>query len=114
MKARLETATKKGETLLLALSLDEMSIMSKLQFDGCQFRGEVDLGGLEVKDNGVLATNALVFMLVAVNQGWKIPMGYFLLHGLEGAEKANLVNLALTKYDVLKKVFKQACNYIPF
>ncbi len=105
VKARLEAARERGHTLLLlALSLDEMSIMSKLQFDGRQFRGEVDLGGLEVKDNGVLATNALVFMLVAVNQGWKIPMGYFLLHGLEGAEKANLVNLALTKYDVFKNV----------
>lgn len=35
-------------------------------------------------------------MLVALNSNWKIPIGYFLLNGLSGSEKANLINTALT------------------
>jgi hypothetical protein len=34
----------------------------------------------------------LVFLLVALNSQWKIPIAYFLLDGLSAVEKANLVN----------------------
>lgn len=45
-------------------------------------------------------------MIVALNSNWKIPIGYFLLNGLSGSEKANLINTALTMVydtDVLVK-----------
>ncbi len=79
--------------------MDEMSIMARLQFDGNKFHGEVDLGGdIEAEDSGVLATQVLVLMAVAVNQSWKIPLAYFFVHGLDGTERASIVNVALTRY----------------
>jgi len=37
------------------------------------------------------ATEALVFLIVALNSHWKIPVGYFLIHGLTAEEKANVL-----------------------
>ena len=37
------------------------------------------------------AKEVLVFMLVALNDYWKIPVGYFFLDGLNSSEKSNLV-----------------------
>jgi len=35
-------------------------------------------------------------MIVALISNWKIPIAYFLLNGLSGSEKVNLINTALT------------------
>jgi hypothetical protein len=35
-------------------------------------------------DNALEATNALVFMAVALNSNWKIPLAYFLVTSLTG------------------------------
>ena len=58
--------------------------------------GYVDMGTGDISQD-VLATECLTLMLTAVNDSWKIPIGYFLIHGLSGKEKANLVRLALEK-----------------
>jgi len=34
-------------------------------------------------------------MVVSLTEGWKVPVGYFLIAGLQGDEKANLVQLCL-------------------
>lgn len=48
-----------------------------------------------------LAKNALVFMLVALNDDFRIPVGYFLISSLPGRYRANLLQLCLEKvYDV--------------
>lgn len=36
-------------------------------------------------------------MVVGVNGHWKLPIGYFIVHSLTGAEKANIVRDALTR-----------------
>lgn len=41
------------------------------------------------------ATEALVFIVVALNYHWKIPVGYFLIHELTAEEKANLLKTCL-------------------
>jgi len=46
--------------------------------------GKLDYDGLP------RAKEALVFMLVAINSNWKIPVAYFLVNGLNSQEKANL------------------------
>lgn len=42
------------------------------------------------------AKEALVFMLVAINSNWKIPVAYFLVNVLNSQEKANLVCTVLS------------------
>mgnify|MGYP005985167013 CR=1 FL=1 len=41
------------------------------------------------------AKEVLVFMLVALNDHWKMPVGYFFLDGLNSSEKSNLVQQCL-------------------
>ncbi|KAM7286096.1 THAP domain-containing 9 [Ixodes scapularis] len=104
---------KKGNKVICALLMDEMSIRKHVQWDGKKMRGFVDVGiagdnnencdgGAEEssdtrKDVRPQATEALVLMVVALNDHWKVPCGYFLVHGMSGAEKANLVNICLMK-----------------
>jgi len=61
--------------------LDEMSIKNKVEFDGRVFNGLVDMGsGTDLDRNNVdHATSDLVFLIVAVNGNWKLPLEYFLV-----------------------------------
>ena len=65
--------------------IDEMAIRKDVSWDGKKFRGYVDLGNA-VKDDASapIAKDALVFMVVEVNEAWKVPVGYFFVHGLSG------------------------------
>jgi hypothetical protein len=54
-----------------------------------------------VSDSVPVAKDALVLMVVGINSGWKLPIAYFLIDGMTGAEKANIVSEALQKlYEV--------------
>jgi hypothetical protein len=54
-------------------------------FNVLLYVGFVDLGTeASCDDNAPEATNALVFMAVALNSSWKIPVGYFLITSLSG------------------------------
>ena len=89
----------KGE-VLCALMMDEIAIRKQLDFDGHQYVGYVDMG-VPVDDRSSLpeAREALVFMIVCLTEYWKLPVGYFLINGLGGQERANLVNLCLMKLE---------------
>ena len=75
--------------MIVNLLSDEMSIMKHLQFFGNKFVGLVDL--IEEEDTSELAAECLTFMTVAVNNSWKIPLGYFLIKGLTVDQRVNLV-----------------------
>lgn len=94
---KVKEENKKGKPVLCALMMDEMNIRKHAHWDGNQYKGLVD-DGMDFKgDNRPLATEALVFLLVSLNDSWKLPCGYFLLHGISGIEKANLVTTCLEK-----------------
>ena len=40
-----------------------------------------------------------MFMLVALNERWKVPVAHFLINGLSGKEQADLVKQCLLKLD---------------
>ena len=44
-----------------------------------------------------LQLKPLFSKVVALNSNWKIPVGYFLIAGLSGTERANLVKQSLMK-----------------
>ena len=90
MKAKVLAAKRDGQEVVCTLMLDEMAIRKHVEWDGKRFRGFVDLGTGIDDDSAPEATDALVFMAVAVNSCWKVPCGYFLANGLSGNEKANL------------------------
>lgn len=87
----------KNKQLICGMMMDEVSIKQDVHFNGKRNQGYVNYGtGLnEDTDSLPLAKEALVLMLVALNSNWKIPIGYFLINGMSGEEKANLVRTSL-------------------
>jgi len=77
--------------------IDEMSIREQIEWDGNKTHGFVDMGSnISIDDDNLVhAKNALVFMAVGVNGHWKMPKGYFLIGGLNGSERGNLLNKCL-------------------
>lgn len=98
-----------GKKTVCALMMDEMYIHKMTEFAGDQFHGYVDIGTGET-DNTV-ATQALVLMVVAVNESWKIPIAYFLITGMDGKEKANVIKESLSRLqEVGVKVVSLTCD----
>lgn len=84
-----------NKPVICSLMLDEMAIRQQLDFDGQKYYGRVDLGtGLEY-DSLEMAKECLVFMVVSMNENWKIPIGYFQTSSLTGSQKAELTKHAL-------------------
>lgn len=84
-----------SDPVVCSLMLDEMAIRQHLEFDGTNYYGGVDLGTGMDTDNLEKAKECLVFMVVAINGNWKMPIGYFLVSSLNGSQKAELTKHAL-------------------
>lgn len=97
LKNKVAQMKLKSKPLICGMIMDEISIKQDVHFNGKRNQGYVSYGTElnEDTDSLPLAKEALVLMLVALNSNWKIPIGYFLLNGLSGDEKANLVRMAL-------------------
>ena len=92
--------------------IDELAIRTHAEWDGKKYRGFIDLGtGVDDNDSLPLAKDARVFMVVAVNSTWKVPCAYFLVNGLNGIERANLIKMCLRKLlEVGVKVISLTCD----
>ncbi|KAB0798505.1 hypothetical protein PPYR_09498 [Photinus pyralis] len=87
----------KNNNVICNLVVDEMAIMQKVEWDGKQFHGFVDIGTNYCNEDDYLpeARNVLVLMLVALNSNWKIPVGYFLISSLDAQQRSNLIQHCL-------------------
>ena len=111
LAAKVLAAKRDGNEILCSLSIDEMAIKKHIEWDGKRFRGFVDVGTGVDDDSLPAAKDALVFMVVCINGSWKVPVGYFLIDGLSGVEKANLVSNCLERlYHVGVKVISFTCD----
>lgn len=83
--------------LFVNLVVDEMAIMQGTEKVGNQVIGYACNGDLdeEYTDDSPKAKEAWVFMAVCMNQRWKIPFGYFLIKGLDGTQRATLLDKGL-------------------
>jgi len=81
-----------------ALMMDEMAIRQHLQYDSstATYYGRVDLGNGMNNDSLDVAKECLVFMVVSVDENWKLPIGYFLVNNLNSSQKSELIKHALT------------------
>ena len=94
---RARTAVHSDKRLVCALMMDEVAIRQQVEWDGSKFVGYTDMGtGLD-DDSTPVAKEALTFMVVGVNDSFKLPVAYFLIDGLGGTERANLVTQCLSK-----------------
>lgn len=95
LKLKSQDAASCGKQILCNLVFDEMAIRRQVEWTGTKFTGHVDIGTKLENDILPVAKEALVFMLVPLNGSWKIPVAYFLLDGLAGSAKADLVKKCL-------------------
>lgn len=73
-RVKLASPTK----LMLAVIFDEIAIREQVELVGNSFFGYVNLGP-NFPTEQVPAKEALVFVVVCINDGWKIPVAYFLV-----------------------------------
>lgn len=87
-----------------ALIFNEMAIRQNLEYNGINCSGYVDMGNIACDDT-MLAKEAVVFMVVCVNSGWKIPIAYYLVNGITAEQKCNLVLQCISAlHDVKMKI----------
>lgn len=111
LRLKVEQAKDKGNEVVCALMMDEMAIKKHIEWDGSKFHGYVDVGVDIQDDTTPPAHDALVLMVVALNSNWKLPVGYFLVNGLSGEERANLVQQCLTRlHDVGVNCVSLTCD----
>ncbi|GBP67404.1 DNA transposase THAP9 [Eumeta japonica] len=77
------------------LIIDEMAIRRRIEWDGQRLHGHVDIGNGLNTDSLAEAKEALVFLVTAINGNWKIPVGYFLVDGITGIQRAERVKQCL-------------------
>ena len=100
-----------GKQTLVSLMVDEVSIRKHVEFSQGKFHGYVDVGTGDSDDGSPLAKNSMVVMAVCLNEGWKIPIGYFLIDGMTGEERANVIEESLTRlYNAGVTVVSLTCD----
>ena len=92
IKMKVNEMKSNEKQLICGLVMDEMFIREHVQWNGKRHQGFVNFGtGTDQHDSLPKAREALVFLIVALNSRWKIPVGYFLINGLSAESKANLI-----------------------
>lgn len=91
-----KVAQNNDKPLYGALCIDEMAIRKLVEWDGCNYFGYANIGCSLDSDDVPLAKEAFTFMLTALNDTWKIPVGYFLLHSITAQQKALLVEQCIS------------------
>lgn len=86
-----------GKEIYCNFTMDEMAIRKHVEWDGKRFRGYVDIGTENDDDNLPVATEALVFMVVALDSSWKLPVAYYFIKSMTGQERASVVKECLSK-----------------
>ncbi|PIK44382.1 putative THAP domain-containing protein 9-like [Apostichopus japonicus] len=111
LEAKRKDNRAKGKETVCAVMLDEVAIRKHVEYAHGQFHGYVDIGSGNSDDSAPVAKDALVLMAVSVDQSWKIPLGYFLINGMSGEERANLINQCLQKlHDVGVRAVSLTCD----
>jgi hypothetical protein len=71
-----------------------LCILLYYNISGDVFHGHVDYG--DGNGSSEEATHALVFMAVAINSSWKLPIAHFFTSSVSGEVQANLLTLAIS------------------
>ena len=98
LQARVESNTANGRETVCALMLDEMAIRRHVEYVNGKLYGYVDVGSGNIDDSTPVARDALLLMVEAVNESWKLAIGYVLVDGMSGQERANLITESLHRF----------------
>lgn len=127
IKKKIEEAASKGKKLKFSLQVDGVHLRSKYTVDKMgKTSGKEDFGNLTVPskeqkstenaedandfDPQSIAKDSLTFLINCVNERWKMPVAYFLIHKLDSTDQAFLIEeviyfLECNHIDVLSVTF---------
>lgn len=88
---------EKNKVIVANLVFDEMSIMKKIEWS----YNKEEIGYVynfdESNYNATPARQVLVFLLVALNFSWKLPLGYFPIDSCNAEQKRNMTTFCIEK-----------------
>ena len=101
LSAHVKAAAKNKIKVICNLVFDKMKIRKELTFQNGRYHGYVDMGFGNPSDNDSqpLVKKAIVFLLLCLNGGWKLPIAYFLVDSIDGKGLSKLVIKALQLVD---------------
>ncbi|CAB3232291.1 unnamed protein product [Arctia plantaginis] len=83
----------------MVLMKDEMALRHQTTWTGRKTDGLVDFG-IDFSPNIEIAIQVYVFLLVGLNESWKMPAGYFFIKTISAETRANLISTCISKcYD---------------
>lgn len=87
----------RGKNLLFSMNIGELKLKSAVKFDETdgQPYGWINFGTNFIEGNCDLAENVFFILLTGVNNNYRIPIGYFFVGTMTGAEMASLIRLAV-------------------
>lgn len=85
-----------GQRMICTLTVDELPLRHQTKWTGRKPSGVVDFGAGSEK-SGEIATQAYIFIIVCMNENWKIPVAYFLVSRLSAETRANLLKTCLSE-----------------
>ncbi|KYM93955.1 THAP domain-containing protein 9 [Cyphomyrmex costatus] len=96
VQAKINEAAAVEKILYFSLVIDDMSIKEEIEIEDDKYYGYVDFGtNPENNDSIPRANHACVLLLVCINGNWKIPVAYYFIKSLNGAERANVIEQVL-------------------
>ena len=108
---RAQDRKQEGKEMVCALMVNEMAIRKHFEFAEGKFQVYVDVGSGTVDDSMPVAKEAMVLMAVAINESWKILVGYFLIDGMTGEERANVIKDCLHQlHDIGVRTISLTCD----
>ncbi|CAL9702423.1 unnamed protein product [Knipowitschia caucasica] len=111
LRAHVQKRQQLRKETLCALMMDEMAIRKHIEYSAGRFHGYVDLGCGIVDDSLPPARDALVIMVVAIDDSWKLPVAYFFIDSLTGEERANIVSECLCRlHNVGVRIVSLTCD----
>lgn len=95
-----------NQDLLIALSVDDMSIRKLLEFDGNRVTGftyfgekDKETGKTIVDTNAEPASHAHVYMATAINSHFSLPSALFFIDSLDAAQRAEITKECIIKIE---------------
>lgn len=91
----LKSKCENSEKIICFLVFDEIAIREKVDYVGGKYYGFINFSS-EANNVCAVANKALVFMLVCVNEAWKVPVAYFFIDSVKSDQKAELLTQVYT------------------
>lgn len=124
LRSKTIEANKTGEKIFCSVIIDDMAIRKYVKWDGKNYNGFVTVNNDDINNNNSdsnfihvdkselsdRATQAMVILVVCINDHWKIPITYHFINKLSGKKRAHIVTECLEKlHGIIDGIYWDYC-----